>query len=44
MLQGLKDKRIVYEDEIDRENKMITIKKNDGTIVKEISYKYNGHY
>lgn len=41
MLQGLKDKRIVYEDEIDRENKMITIKKNDGTIVKEISYKDN---
>ena len=44
MLQGLKDKRKIYEDEIDRENKMITIKKNDGTIVKEISYKYKGHY
>lgn len=38
MLKGLKDKRLVYEEEIDRENEVITIKKKDGTIVKEIPY------
>ena len=39
MLQGLKDKNLVYEEEIDRDNEIITIKKKDGTVVKEISYK-----
>ena len=34
MLQGLKDKNLVYEEEIDRDNEIITIKKKDGTIVK----------
>ena len=38
MLQGLKDKNLVYEEEIDRDNEIITIKKKDGTIVKEINY------
>lgn len=38
MLQGLKDKKLVYEEEIDRINEIITIKKKDGTIVKEIPY------
>ena len=38
MLQGLKDKKLVYEEEIDRDNEIITIKKKDGTIVKEINY------
>ena len=38
MLQRLKDKKLVYEDEIDRNNEIITIKKGDGTIVKEINY------
>ena len=38
MLQGLKDKNLVYEEKIDRDNEIITIKKKDGTIVKEINY------
>ena len=38
MLQRLIDKKLVYEDEIDRNNEIITIKREDGTIVKEISY------
>ena len=38
MLQGLKDKNLVYEEEIDRDNEIIRIKKKDGTIVKEINY------
>ena len=38
MLQRLIDKKLVYEDEIDRNNEIITIKREDGTIVKEINY------
>ena len=34
MLQRLIDKKLVYEDEIDRNNEIITIKREDGTIVK----------
>ena len=38
MLQRLIDKKLVNEEEIDRNNEIITIKKKDGTIVKEINY------
>ena len=38
MLEDLLDKKLVTEDEIDREQEKIIIKKKDGTIVKEISY------
>ena len=38
MLQRLIDKKLVYEDEIDRNNEIITIKREDGTIVKKINY------
>lgn len=38
MLEDLKNKKLIYEEEIDRENEIITIKKKDGTVVKEIPY------
>ena len=38
MVQRLIDKKLVYEDEIDRNNEIITIKREDGTIVKKINY------
>lgn len=38
MLEDLLDKKLVTEDEIDKEQEKIIIKKKDGTIVKEISY------
>jgi hypothetical protein len=38
MLEDLISKKLVTEDEIDREQEKIIIKKKDGTIVKEISY------
>lgn len=38
MLEDLLDKKLVTEDEIDKEQEKIIIKKKDGTIIKEISY------
>ena len=38
MLEDLISKKLVTEDEIDKEQEKIIIKKKDGTIVKEISY------
>jgi len=38
MLEDLLDKKLVTEDEINREQEIITIKKSNGNIVKEISY------
>lgn len=38
MLEDLISKKLVTEDEIDREQEKIIIKKKDGTIIKEISY------
>ena len=38
MLANLISRKLLTEDEIDREQELITIKKKDGTIVKEISY------
>ena len=39
MLEDLISKKLVTEDEIDKEQEKIIIKKKDGTIVKEISYR-----
>lgn len=41
MLEDLKSKKLVYEEEIDRDNEVIIIKKKDETVVKEISYAIN---
>ena len=38
MLASLISRKLLTEDEIDRNQELITIKKKDGTIVKEISY------
>ena len=38
MLANLISRKLLTEDEIDRNQELITIKKKDGTIVKEISY------
>ena len=38
MLESLISRKLLTEDEIDRDQELITIKKKDGTIVKEISY------
>ena len=38
MLENLISRKLLTEDEIDRNQELITIKKKDGTIVKEISY------
>ena len=38
MLASLISRKLLTEDEIDREQELITIKKKDGTIIKEISY------
>ena len=38
MLTNLISRKLLTEDEIDRDQELITIKKKDGTIVKEISY------
>lgn len=38
MLASLISRNLLKEDEIDRENEVITIKKNDGSILKQISY------
>ena len=38
MLENLKGQKLVSEDEIDRENEIITIKRKDGSIAKEIQY------
>ena len=38
MLASLISRNLLKEDEIDRENEIITIKKNDGSILKQISY------
>ena len=38
MLEDLLDKKLVTEDEINREQEIITIKKSNGNVVKEISY------
>ena len=38
MLASLISRKLLTEDEIDRNQELITIKKKDGTIIKEISY------
>ena len=38
MLASLISKKLLTEDEIDREQELITIKKKNGTIIREISY------
>ena len=38
ILESLISRRLLSEDEIDREQEIITIKKKDGSILKEISY------
>ena len=38
MLESLISRKLLTEDEIDRNQELITIKKKDGSIVKEISY------
>ena len=38
MLANLISRKLLTEDEIDREQELITIKKKDGTVIKEISY------
>ena len=38
MLARLISRKLLTEDEIDREQELITIKKKDGTVIKEISY------
>ena len=38
MLASLISRKLLPEDEIDREQELITIKKKDGTVIKEISY------
>ena len=38
MLASLISRKLLTEDEIDRDQELITIKKKDGTIIKEISY------
>ena len=38
MLASLISRKLLTEDEIDREQELITIKKKDGTVIKEISY------
>ena len=38
MLESLISRKLLTEDEIDRDQELITIKKKDGSIVKEISY------
>ena len=38
ILASLISRNLLKEDEIDRENEIITIKKNDGSILKQISY------
>ena len=38
MLESLISRKLLTEDEIDRDQELITIKKKDGTIIKEISY------
>ena len=38
MLASLISRKLLTEDEIDRDQELITIKKKDGTVIKEISY------
>ena len=38
MLASLISRKLLTDDEIDREQELITIKKKDGTVIKEISY------
>ena len=38
MIQGLIDRGLLNEDEIDREQEIITIKRKNGSVVKQISY------
>ena len=38
VLEDLKKQKLLSEDEIDRENEIITIKRKDGSIAKEIQY------
>ena len=38
MLENLISRKLLTEDEIDRDQELITIKKKDGTVIKEISY------
>ena len=38
VLQSLLSRKLLNEDEIDRENEIITIKRNDGSILKQIEY------
>ena len=38
VLQSLLSRKLLNEDEIDRENEIITIKRNDGSVLKQIEY------
>ena len=38
MLESLISRKLLTEEEIDRDQELITIKKKDGTVIKEISY------
>ena len=38
VLQSLLSRKLLNEDEIDRDNEIITIKRNDGSILKQIEY------
>ena len=38
VLQGLLARKLLNEDEIDRENEIITIKRGDGSVLKQIEY------
>ena len=44
VLQSLLARKLLNEDEIDRENEIITIKRNDGSILKKIEYGIDKYY
>ena len=44
VLQSLLARKLLNEDEIDRDNEIITIKRNDGSILKQIEYGINKYY
>ena len=44
VLQSLLARKLLNEDEIDRENEIITIKRNDGSILKQIEYGNDKYY
>ena len=44
VLQSLLSRKLLNEEEIDRENEIITIKRNDGSILKQIEYGNDKYY